>query len=679
MRFPAIPTRQCLIVILCLLALSACGGGSGGTMPELTGPPPLSLPPGHGLSAGEITVEAGQSMEHGNVVISCPAGGEACVVNVAADGSASYDPTGGMATLRILPLIAGPGQNQSDTAPVFARDETSTLRAAVASPANVIPALATSVTRSREPLGTALGADFFVKSVRRNADGEFVLDYLLDGADGQVTIPNNSADCPSSCRITVNGQEFSFWSKTDDDDDIASFRDGLGQFEYLASHVLSAGNYRTWFVFGVRTEDLPMGTATYHGELDTETWKATDRDSDLRQWISGTMRIVANFDMRALEGGVYRIRGTTVGGGSRSTWETSSFTLTNGRIVNGQFTATLTGVDSDPTTPLDESVRGFVGHVLGEFYGPNAEEVGGVVSATRDIAGTADDRVLYGHIAGRKTDRLIGVNDTEALLVGFDRDDEADTMTLVAVDSTTMESTNDGYKLNYVVDGHAQTLEFTESDFGANLTRRLQYSSTTGGTEKRLFTRTRSFYDGRSLDGIFRPEHFDINGWVVIDRDPSGDVTSVDWGHVVYGNRTTDMPTTGTASYAGRSLILESPNDRAVSTSDPSFMYFRGDSTLSADFGSSSVAGNITFTESRSGSAGDYVAASAGLNFNATIHGNGLSATDLSGSGDLAGHSGGQLNGAFYGPEAAEVAGVFEAINSTRNRHLIGYFGGKKQ
>ena len=65
-----------------------------------------------------------------------------------------------------------------------------------------------------------------------------------------------------------------------------------------------------------------------------------------------------------------------------------------------------TGVDSVPTTPLDESVRDFVGHVLGEFYGPNAEEVGGVVTATR--TGTADDRLLQGHIAGRRTDQNTG-------------------------------------------------------------------------------------------------------------------------------------------------------------------------------------------------------------------------------------------------------------------------------
>ena len=256
-------------------------------------------------------------------------------------------------------------------------------------------------------------------------------------------------------------------------------------------------------MFGVRNENLPMGTATYHGEFKAISWKATDRDSDLRQRIDGTMRIVANFDMRALEGRVYRIRGTPDADGARSTWETSSFTLTNGRIVNGQFTATLTGVDSDPSTSLDESVRGFMGHVLGEFYGPNAEEVGGVVSATRDVAGTAGDRVLYGHIAGRKTDRLTGVNDSEALVARWDRDDEADTWALLTVDRTTVESTDEGYRITYVIGDETRTLEFNESDFGADLDRSTQYSTTTNGTENRLYTSTQSFYRSRVCTVLF--------------------------------------------------------------------------------------------------------------------------------------------------------------------------------
>ena len=74
--------RSVMIVASFIVALSACGGGGGTSRPS--GPVvsllPLALPAAHGLAAGEITVAAGQSEEHGDVVVSCPLGGEACVL-----------------------------------------------------------------------------------------------------------------------------------------------------------------------------------------------------------------------------------------------------------------------------------------------------------------------------------------------------------------------------------------------------------------------------------------------------------------------------------------------------------------------------------------------------------------------------------------------------------------------
>ena len=91
---------------------------------------------------------------------------------------------------------------------------------------------------------------------------------------------------------------------------------------------------------------------------------------------------------------------------TRSEWTTSSFEIADGRIKDGQFTATLIGRDSDPNTSFDESLRGFTGAILGEFYGPGADEVGGVVSAQRDEAGDDHDRVLYGYIDGKNVEEL---------------------------------------------------------------------------------------------------------------------------------------------------------------------------------------------------------------------------------------------------------------------------------
>ena len=656
-------------------------------MPEPTALP-LALPAGHGLPSGEITVAPGESEEHGNIILSCPAGGQACVLNVAADGSASYARTGGMPALRILPLTVGFGQNRGDASPVFATDETSTLKATLADPANVIPVLATTMARYRggDELGTELADEFFVKSIRRNASGEYVLDLVLVDEDHQVTIPNNGVDCTNACRVTVNGREFSFWNATNNDDDTASFEDGLGEYEYFASHRIvyrpEDVQGRMSFVFGVRNEEVPMGTATYHGRFDIRTWKATNSDWDGRQFVTGTMRIVANFDMRALEGRIYRILGSEPGDDVRSIWPTSSFALTNGRIVNGQFTATLTGLDSDPNTPFDESVRDFMGHVLGEFYGPNAEEVGGVVSATRDVAGTADDGVLYGFIGGRKTDRLTGVNDREALSSGVDRDFEADSTALTAIERPTVESTADGYRITYMIDGQVQTVELGESDFGSNPASSgsaTRYDKEKDGLDYLLWDETGAFERRRSFVGRFRPEHFDVIVLSPIHRDASDNALLVRRAYLLYGNRTTDMPTTGTASYAGRFRGYEWPTDRAVGSSNPSFMHYRGDLDLSADFGNSAVTGSATLLESRPANRGTYASASGGFSFNATINGNGLSATDLSGSGDLAGYSGGRVDGAFYGPGAAEVAGVFDATDGVQNKALHGYFGGQKQ
>ena len=91
-----------LLILAVAVSLSACGGGGGATGPgpvDPVRPPtglPVPLPSGHGLAAGEIRVASGGSVERGNVVVSCPAGGAACVVTVTADGTASYERTGGV-------------------------------------------------------------------------------------------------------------------------------------------------------------------------------------------------------------------------------------------------------------------------------------------------------------------------------------------------------------------------------------------------------------------------------------------------------------------------------------------------------------------------------------------------------------------------------------------------------
>ena len=673
----------------CVINLADDGSASydktGGIPTLMTARQNLELPAGHGLADDQITVLPGASDEHGNIVVSCPVGGQACILNVADDGTASYQRTGGVPSVRPIPLMAGPGQNFGDGSPVFANNETGSLKEALDA-GNVLPTLGATLVRNRGSVqNTELSEDFLVKSIWRNAGGEYVINYVIDGTEEEITL--DTGNCSSfDCEFFVNGRRVFFWSWTRDDDD-PSIEDGLGEFRYLASHGLSYNHTaeiqaRPWFVFGVRTEDLPMGTATHHGRFQSWSFRTANPDWNMRLFISGAMRLVANFDMRSLDGRIIGIRGRRADQNQTRTWETSSFAITEGRIVNGQFTATLTGLDSDPSTSFDESVRGFMGHILGEFYGPNAEEVGGVVTATRDVAGTADDRVLHGFIGGTKIDRLTDVNDPKALWIAVDSDDQGST-TVATAKTAAIEATTDGYRITYVVDGQTQTLDLSESDFGVNPYNVTRYEKRTNGTRYIFWDETRAFDGRRRLFlGRFRPEHFDVNNLSIIHYDASDNPTSRTIAYVIHGNRTMDMPTNGTATYAGGIYFREWPTDQFAGHNSPSVTFYRGDVNLSADFAASSVAGTAAIRESRPGANRDnrnWVNASGGLSFNATVDGNGLSATDLSGSGDLAGYSGGRVNGAFYGPGAAEVVGVVDATHGSENRAFGGYFGGQKQ
>ena len=97
--------RMRLIATLAAAALlvTACSGG-GGSSTTPTPPPPMptdvslaDVTPGYmALAAGTLDIPAGGSMDHGDVTFTCAAGGDGCMVTVAADGTATA--TGGTVT-----------------------------------------------------------------------------------------------------------------------------------------------------------------------------------------------------------------------------------------------------------------------------------------------------------------------------------------------------------------------------------------------------------------------------------------------------------------------------------------------------------------------------------------------------------------------------------------------------
>ena len=72
-----------------------------------------------------------------------------------------------------------------------------------------------------------------------------------------------------------------------------------------------------------------------------------------------------------------------------------------GSITEGRFTADWEGRDSGET-PTEDSVRGFTGTMLGEFYGSAGEEVGGALRGHRDATASTPEQILNGFFsAGR--------------------------------------------------------------------------------------------------------------------------------------------------------------------------------------------------------------------------------------------------------------------------------------
>ena len=73
--------------------------------------------------------------------------------------------------------------------------------------------------------------------------------------------------------------------------------------------------------------------------------------------------------------------------------------------MDGRFTADWDGHDSGGAA-AENSVGGFTGTMLGEFYGPAGEEMGGVLRGHRDATATTPEQIFNGFFsAGREPDR----------------------------------------------------------------------------------------------------------------------------------------------------------------------------------------------------------------------------------------------------------------------------------
>ncbi len=272
----------------------------------------------------------------------------------------------------------------------------------------------------REPdLGAA-----YVEAVSGDGAGGFRVNYVIDGIETPVHFGTDQfgyyygGDWNAfyfSDAETTEDDEYQLWPDigsfdTGPEDQTATRRntdrnDGSSEFTYLdinAWHDNRGGaSLRGYSTYGVRTrpENLPLGSATYEGRMQAEIWDSHAPNLDNQTLIRGAVTLEANLDAHEISGRIdeiYTRPAWAYGSEYKPLTGGNSIDISSTTIDEGRFTAHWIGNDLDANAANRDTVRGFEGMMLGEFYGPTAEEAGGVLSGRREATDFTPEQYLIG-------------------------------------------------------------------------------------------------------------------------------------------------------------------------------------------------------------------------------------------------------------------------------------------
>ena len=309
-----------------------------------------------------------------------------------------------------IELTPATGLTPSMAAPVRAKDAGDTLANLLPNPTNRFAPLSSSLKLT---LGGTPRSEFsdevHVSAISSDGANGFRVTYVVDAEERTVHFRESDWESDFSGiysrELAGEGYENArLWSQTDSFNGAEKDR-GSTEFTYfdaIASSFYKGeedADHLTYLTYGARTEAMPAtGTATWLGRMRAKIWDRNwDRENPDTTDLYGDLNLTVDIEEGVLAGHIGRLR---TWDSSQNTWlplpDSTGFEIDNGEMVDGQFTADLTGVDTDPSAPLYRSMRGFEGDMLGEFYGPAAQEVGGVLNARRQV----DGRVASGWFGG---------------------------------------------------------------------------------------------------------------------------------------------------------------------------------------------------------------------------------------------------------------------------------------
>ena len=254
----------------------------------------------------------------------------------------------------------------------------------------------------RERLTEPAAGSAEVRSVSPDGDGGggYTVTYVIDGTEHDIHFARN--DDGSHDSVTSDGVEYDFWNGGRDGEYRDSFYAGISNLHCDDCY------FGTFLSTGLETHPdvlRTLGSADYEGTFWAELYPE-DRASS-RNWraIQGDLDLRADFSGGRISGQVDAIemRDSEVENPDRD-WadlpDSNGIAILDGTIDGSRFQASWEGRDSDTASDSDRSLRGFAGGIAGAFYGPAAEELGGLVDGGRDAVGTSPAWHVMGFIGG---------------------------------------------------------------------------------------------------------------------------------------------------------------------------------------------------------------------------------------------------------------------------------------
>ena len=259
----------------------------------------------------------------------------------------------------------------------------------------------------------------YVKSISSDGANGFRVNYVIGGIVSHVDFTADDwneqyfAYFDNSGPASIQHWLYSFTgSFYDDQNDRTS---GSSEFAYFDINGWSVSfgnvNFEGRTIYGARTrpENMPTGSATYKGRMSANIWEGDlpDYPAD-RTNVYGALMLNANFDSSEISGQVDEFSTQVVdfSAPSKPMAAGNSIDISNGVIDGGRFSADWSGSGPTNVAPL-ETVSGFDGTMFGEFYGPAAEEVGGVMSGHRAGTGATPDRYFTGSFGGSQPEPVV--------------------------------------------------------------------------------------------------------------------------------------------------------------------------------------------------------------------------------------------------------------------------------